>query len=30
MGEGLLDSKSSGELIYYGGRFTLWHRYTGI
>jgi len=26
MGEGLLYSKSSGGLIYYGGRFTLWHR----
>jgi len=26
MGEGLLYSKSSGGLIYYGGRLTLWHR----
>ena len=25
--EGLLYSKSSGGLIYYGGRFTLWHRH---
>jgi hypothetical protein len=26
--EGLLYSKSSGGLIYYGERFTLWHRNT--
>ena len=27
IGEGLLYSKSSGGLIYYGGRFTLWHMF---